>query len=67
MNYIFTNDFAFLTNQQLPGLEFKYDGKSNPLVVDLRRKIEHYYKLVIRSVRDNIPKLIGHFLVKGCQ
>jgi hypothetical protein len=39
--------------------------KSNILVFDLRRKIEHYFKLVVRSVRDNIPKIIGHFLVKG--
>lgn len=34
---------------------------------ELRKKIEHYYKLVIRTIRDNIPKLIGHFLVRGCQ
>ena len=43
-----------------------YSTKCNPLVQELRRKIEHYYKLVVRSVRDNIPKLIGHFLVKEC-
>jgi dynamin 1-like protein len=36
-------------------------------VTDLRKKIEHYYQLVIRTVRDNIPKLIGHFLVRGSQ
>ena len=37
------------------------------MVQELRTKIEHYFKLVVRATRDNIPKLIGYFLVKGCQ
>lgn len=36
------------------------------MVMELRTKIEHYFKLVVRGTRDNIPKLIGYFLVKGC-
>lgn len=36
------------------------------MVLELRTKIEHYFKLVVRATRDNIPKLIGYFLVKGC-
>lgn len=63
---IFTNDSGFLTNTPLPGAAQEKPQDKNPLVHDLRKKIEHYYKLVIRSVRDNVPKLIGHFLVKGC-
>lgn len=37
------------------------------MVAELKNKIEHYFKLVVRSTRDNIPKLVGYFLVKGCQ
>ena len=48
------------------GKEDSKDKDKNPLVAELRKKIEHYFKLVIRSVRDNVPKLIGHFLVRGC-
>lgn len=36
------------------------------MVTELRNKIEHYFKLVVRATRDNIPKIIGNFLVKGC-
>lgn len=37
------------------------------MVAELKNKIEHYFKLVVRATRDNIPKVIGYFLVKGCQ
>jgi hypothetical protein len=70
ISYIFTNDVNFLGSKPFdPTVDSNkgYDSKANPLVTELRKKIEHYYKLVIRTVRDNIPKLIGHFLVKGCQ
>ena len=36
----------------------------NPIVNDLRKRIDEYFSLVIRNLRDTIPKLIGHFLVK---
>ena len=35
------------------------------MVNELKNKIEHFFKLVVRTIRDNIPKLIGFFLVKG--
>jgi hypothetical protein len=37
------------------------------MVAELKNKIEHYFRLVVRATRDNIPKLVGYFLVKGCQ
>ncbi|CAD8138201.1 unnamed protein product [Paramecium octaurelia] len=69
-NYIFTNDFNYLSGKPFIkfGKESKADQqKGNPMVLELRTKIEHYFKLVVRATRDNIPKLIGYFLVKGCQ
>ncbi|TNV71503.1 hypothetical protein FGO68_gene9569 [Halteria grandinella] len=70
-NYIFTNDFNYLSGK--PFIKFGQEQnsgkvqKGNPMVFELRSKIEHYFKLVVRATRDNIPKLIGYFLVKGCQ
>lgn len=42
-------------------------GGSNHFVNELRTRIDAYFKLVLRSVRDSIPKTIGYFLVRKSQ
>jgi len=37
----------------------------NPMVHELRKRIDMYFKVVMRSVRDTVPKIIGTFLVKN--
>ena len=32
---------------------------------EIRSRIDSYFRLVIRNVRDTIPKVIGYFLVRG--
>ena len=32
---------------------------------ELRSRVDTYYSIVIRNVRDTVPKAIGYFLVKG--
>lgn len=36
-------------------------------VRDLRKRIDTYFSLVLRNMRDTIPKQIGFFLVKKSQ
>jgi len=36
-------------------------------VNEIRARIDAYFKLVVRNVRDSIPKSIGFFLVKASQ
>ena len=36
-------------------------------ILELRNRIDSYYNLVVRGVRDSIPKAIGQFLVKQSQ
>jgi len=38
---------------------------SNLFVKEIRARIDAYFKLVVRNVRDTIPKSIGYFLVKA--
>jgi dynamin 1-like protein len=46
----------------------KAQKRSNNLFVnEIRARIDAYFKLVVRSVRDTIPKSIGFFLVKASQ
>ena len=40
---------------------------SNLFVREIRARIDAYFKLVVRNVRDSIPKSIGYFLVKSSQ
>ena len=36
------------------------------MVFELRRKTDFYYKLVVRNLRDLIPKQIFNFLIYKC-
>lgn len=30
----------------------------------MRAKMDLYFKIVVRNLRDRIPKIIGHFFIK---
>ena len=42
-------------------------GSGNSFTRDLRSRIDSYFAIVLRSVKDSIPKSIGHFLVRTSQ
>ena len=46
---------------------FKGKKSNNIFVGEIRARIDAYFKLVLRSVRDSIPKTIGYFLVRATQ
>ena len=33
----------------------------------MRARIDAYFFIVLRNIRDSVPKIIGHFLVKAVQ
>ena len=37
------------------------------LIKDMRIKIDNYFRLVVRNLRDLIPKMVGKFLVRDSQ
>ena len=39
----------------------------NVFVKEIRARIDAYFKIAVRNVRDTIPKAIGYFLVKSSQ
>ncbi|EAR96322.2 dynamin central region family protein (macronuclear) [Tetrahymena thermophila SB210] len=39
----------------------------DPLVHELRYRLDDYFSLVMRGIRDSVPKFIGYFLVKASQ
>ncbi len=34
---------------------------------ELRARLDCYFRIVVRNIRDEIPKLIGNFLVRAVQ
>lgn len=39
----------------------------NVFVMEMRKRIDAYFEIVLRTVKDSIPKAIGYFLVKKSQ
>lgn len=37
------------------------------LIGELRNRIDSYFAIVLRNVRDSVPKAVGHFLVRATQ
>ena len=69
--YLFTNDMDYLTERTslIPKAETGVPGQRvDPrklFVNEIRLRIDTYFRLVIRNVRDTVPKAIGYFLVRG--
>ena len=40
---------------------------TNLFVKEIRARIDAYFKIVLYSVRETVPKIIGHFLVRMSQ
>jgi len=75
-SYLYTTDNNYLANNGafLPKSEPKEAGKPQQpvdpnkiFIKELRSRIDAYFVLVCRNVRDSVPKLIGTFLVRACQ
>jgi hypothetical protein len=54
-------------NPNAPRPTIQPKGGSDPFVNDLRRRIDQYFDIVVRSIKDAVPKIIGFFLVKKSQ
>jgi len=37
------------------------------LIDELRARIDSYFNILIRNIRDSVPKAVGFFLVKASQ
>merc|ERR1719471_2436217 len=40
---------------------------SGPFVTEIRKRLDSYFSITVRSVRDTIPKAIGYYLVRSVQ
>jgi dynamin 1-like protein len=56
---------------QLPQAVFEPPGRrgrySGPYIGEIRARLDSYFELVLRNVRDSVPKAVGFFLVRQVQ
>ena len=67
-NYLFTNNLDYKNNRS--GILMKdnpHYNSNNTFVTSLRMRIDEYFALVLRNVKDSIPKAVGFFLVRKSQ
>ena len=70
LSYLYTNDISYLMNDFGLTQEEKRKLESgkikDPLIFELRKRIDSYFKLVVRNLRDLVPKQIFNFLISKC-
>ncbi len=69
---MFTNDEEYIRNRtdivpQNPPTGGEKKSNTSLYVQEMRARLDTYFKIVVRNIRDAIPKLIGFFLVKSVQ
>ena len=75
INYLFNNDYDYMTNyttfipknQEQNKEENAHLTSRQIFIREIRNRIEAYFKLIVRNLRDSIPKSIGYNLVLSIQ
>ena len=62
-NYLFTNDALILKAQLQTGN--KHYSFNELRVMELRVRIDNYFFIVIRNLKDLVPKIIGQFMIQN--
>ncbi|CAG9313802.1 unnamed protein product [Blepharisma stoltei] len=65
--YTFTNDSDYLTCRTdiIPKSDGKPKSSESMYVDEIKNRIDNYFRLIIRGVRESVPKAIGTFLVRS--
>ena len=61
-NYWFTNDPFMMEGSSLQN-KGKQTGR-DLMAIELRNRIEKYFYIVVRNIRNTVPKIIGSFLLR---
>jgi GTP-binding protein EngB required for normal cell division len=71
IGYMFTNDADYNGKRTdiIPKGDFtdKTADSTKVYVKEMRARMDSYFRLVVRSIRDSVPKVIGSFLVRAAE
>jgi dynamin 1-like protein len=73
--YLFTNDKEYMEKctDIVPADEgedkevARKTSRNQSYVNEIRKRLDMYFKIIVRGIRDSVPKAIGYFLVDGIQ
>ena len=75
--YLFTNDKTYMEkctdivpseDENAKNKDSRAKTSRNQLYVDeIRKRLDMYFTIIVRGIRDSVPKAIGFFLVNGIQ
>lgn len=73
--YLFTNDKEYMEKcTDIVPIEENDDkdapkksSRNQSYVNEIRKRLDMYFKIIVRGIRDSVPKAIGFFLVNGIQ
>jgi len=77
--YLFTNDKEYMekctdivpaeepVNKEANQPPPKRTSRNQAYVDEIRKRLDMYFKIIVRGIRDSVPKAIGFFLVNGIQ
>mmetsp|Transcript_10607 Transcript_10607/g.9094 ORF Transcript_10607/g.9094 Transcript_10607/m.9094 type:complete len:145 (+) Transcript_10607:846-1280(+) len=66
MNYIFTNDWDYLMKNS-GFIQNDDDTGNSKFIREIRLRLDNYFSIIVRNIRDTIPKIIGYHLVRKSQ
>ena len=68
INHLFTNDYEYMkswTSHVTKGAKQSAGAEGRSIFIrEVRGRIEAYFKLIVRNLRDSIPKALGYTLVR---
>lgn len=69
-NYLFTNNQDYIANRQIVSKDKKdkkkrIEAPGSAIVNELRQRIDSYFHIVCKNLKDTVPKIIGNFLIKS--
>ena len=68
INYLFTNDYEYLNKHTtfIPKSQDIHQIDSKKIFIrEVRNRIDSYFGLILRNLRDEVPKIIGSYLVNS--
>ena len=65
INYIYTNNpyFEKILNRETSNKELTEEAKKNPIIIVLRKRVDAYFRIVVKNLRDIIPKNVKYMLI----
>lgn len=67
LNYIFTNDWDYLMKNSNYIQSDEQEGGNSKFIREIRLRLDNYFSIIVRNIRDTVPKIVGYHLIRKSQ